>query len=153
MLVGEENEGWRLITTQLNHERVMLGPAGGSRACATWSSSGPDRTDADGRRCSSRRGARHPRADDGAFRVNELLNWQVAGPARRARGRRRTPSASKVFASDEVQSLGLALERVVTRTATRRTRDRELHALPRRAPRSGTSCSPSAAASTRCSAS
>ena len=28
MLVGEENEGWRLITTQLNHERVMLGPAG-----------------------------------------------------------------------------------------------------------------------------
>ena len=28
MLVGEENEGWKLITTQLNHERVMLGPAG-----------------------------------------------------------------------------------------------------------------------------
>ena len=28
MLVGEENAGWRLITTQLNHERVMLGPAG-----------------------------------------------------------------------------------------------------------------------------
>ena len=27
-LVGKENEGWRLITTQLNHERVMLGPAG-----------------------------------------------------------------------------------------------------------------------------
>ena len=28
MLVGQENAGWRLITTQLNHERVMLGPAG-----------------------------------------------------------------------------------------------------------------------------
>ena len=28
MLVGEENGGWKLITTQLNHERVMLGPAG-----------------------------------------------------------------------------------------------------------------------------
>ena len=28
MLVGEENQGWRLITTQLNHERVMLAPAG-----------------------------------------------------------------------------------------------------------------------------
>ncbi len=25
MLVGEENQGWKLITTQLNHERVMLG--------------------------------------------------------------------------------------------------------------------------------
>ena len=28
MRVGAENDGWRLITTQLNHERVMLGPAG-----------------------------------------------------------------------------------------------------------------------------
>src|SRR5690606_14084502 len=28
MLVGEENKGWRLITTQLNHERVSLGPSG-----------------------------------------------------------------------------------------------------------------------------
>ncbi|MER7081049.1 acyl-CoA dehydrogenase family protein, partial [Saccharopolyspora kobensis] len=28
MLVGELDRGWRLITTQLNHERVMLGPAG-----------------------------------------------------------------------------------------------------------------------------
>ena len=26
--VGAENAGWRLMTTQLNHERVMLGPAG-----------------------------------------------------------------------------------------------------------------------------
>ena len=31
MLVGEENGGWRLITTQLNNERVMLGPAGRTR--------------------------------------------------------------------------------------------------------------------------
>ena len=28
MRVCEENHGWKLITTQLNHERVMLGPAG-----------------------------------------------------------------------------------------------------------------------------
>lgn len=28
MRVGPENEGWRLITTQLNFERVALGPAG-----------------------------------------------------------------------------------------------------------------------------
>src|SRR5450755_2012030 len=28
MRVGAENGGWRLVTTQLNHERVMLGPAG-----------------------------------------------------------------------------------------------------------------------------
>ena len=34
MLVGEENQGWKLITTQLNHERVMLGPAGRHRGPA-----------------------------------------------------------------------------------------------------------------------
>jgi len=28
MLVGDENEGWKLITTQLNHERVALSPPG-----------------------------------------------------------------------------------------------------------------------------
>src|SRR3954464_13814334 len=28
MRVGEENEGWKLITSQLNHERGLLGPAG-----------------------------------------------------------------------------------------------------------------------------
>jgi alkylation response protein AidB-like acyl-CoA dehydrogenase len=27
-LVGAENAGWQLITAQLNHERVMLGPSG-----------------------------------------------------------------------------------------------------------------------------
>src|SRR6202040_2712665 len=27
--IGEENEGWRMITTQLNHERVGLGAMGG----------------------------------------------------------------------------------------------------------------------------
>jgi 3-oxocholest-4-en-26-oyl-CoA dehydrogenase alpha subunit len=26
--VGNENEGWKMITTQLNHERVALAPAG-----------------------------------------------------------------------------------------------------------------------------
>ena len=57
-----------------------------------------------------------------AFRVNELLNWQVAGATQRqgagagATGSQAVAdaSASKVFASDEVQSLGLALERIVT---------------------------------------
>ena len=50
-----------------------------------------------------------------AFRVNELLNWQVGRvPARPGAEAVADASASKVFASDEVQSLGLALERIVT---------------------------------------
>ena len=49
-----------------------------------------------------------------AFRVNELLNWHVAGSGATGREAVADASASKVFASEAVQSLGLALERVVT---------------------------------------
>jgi len=116
MLVGEENAGWRLITTQLNHERIMLGPAGrleGLRdEVIAW--------------------ARERKAPDGtpllevpsvrdtlarvtvSFRVNELLNWQVAGGSADQQAAVADASSSKVFASDEVQRLGLALEEIVS---------------------------------------
>ena len=111
MLVGEENEGWRLITTQLNHERVMLGPAGrleGLRdRVADWAAK-------------ARRASTSPTCATtlgrvtAAFRVNELLNWQVA-----ARGRGvvsvADASSSKVFASDQVQHLARDLTAVVHR--------------------------------------
>ncbi|WP_027862216.1 acyl-CoA dehydrogenase [Marmoricola sp. URHB0036] len=116
MLVGEENEGWRLITTQLNHERVMLGPAGrleGLRdLVAEWAEG---RTDPDGTPLLEIGWVRDTLArTTAAFRVNELLNWQVAGTGATGREAVADASASKVFASDEVQVLGLALERVVT---------------------------------------
>ncbi len=116
MLVGEENQGWRLITTQLNHERVMLGPAGrleGLRDLVTeWAR---DRTDPDGTPLLEVGWVRDTLArTTAAFRVNELLNWQVAGTGATGREAIADASASKVFASEEVQWLGLALERVVT---------------------------------------
>ena len=116
MLVGEENQGWRLITTQLNHERVMLGPAGrleGLRDLVVeWAR---DRKDANGTPLLSIPAVRDTLArTTAAFRVNELLNWQVAGAGASGSLGVADASASKVFASDEVQSLGLALERIVT---------------------------------------
>ncbi len=116
MLVGEENEGWRLITTQLNHERVMLGPAGrieGLRdLVADWAR---ERTSASGTPLLEVPAVRDTLARaSAAFRVNELLNWQVAGSGATGTEAVADASASKVFASDEVQSLGLALERIVT---------------------------------------
>jgi 3-oxo-4-pregnene-20-carboxyl-CoA dehydrogenase beta subunit len=116
MLVGEENEGWRLITTQLNHERVMLGPAGrleGLRdTVAAWAGT---RTTPDGTPLLEVPWVRDALARTTvAFRVNELLNWQVAGGGATGTDAVADASASKVFASDEVQSLGLALEEVVT---------------------------------------
>jgi alkylation response protein AidB-like acyl-CoA dehydrogenase len=116
MLVGEENAGWRLITTQLNHERIMLGPAGrleGLRDLVIdWART---RTDADGTPLLEVPAVRDTLARvTVSFRVNELLNWQIAGGGATGVAAVADASASKVFASDEVQRLGLDLEEIVT---------------------------------------
>jgi alkylation response protein AidB-like acyl-CoA dehydrogenase len=115
MLVGEENRGWQLITTQLNHERVMLGPAGrieGLRDLVLeWAE---DRVGPDGTPLLEIPWVRDVMARATAsFRVNELLNWAVAGASSSDRATVADASTSKVFASDEVQKLGLALADVV----------------------------------------
>ncbi|MFE6650195.1 acyl-CoA dehydrogenase family protein, partial [Nocardioides sp. NPDC057772] len=101
MLVGEENQGWKLITTQLNHERVMLGPAGrieGLRdrvlrwATAQGVTDSPDVRSLIGKTTA-------------VFRVNELLNWEVARAAEQGEIAVADASASKVFAADQVQHL------------------------------------------------
>jgi 3-oxo-4-pregnene-20-carboxyl-CoA dehydrogenase beta subunit len=114
MRVGEENAGWRLVTTQLNHERVMLGPAGRIAALYDrvrgWAAgqAGPD-----GRPLLSRPDVRCALAEAYAcLRVNELLNWQVAvAPAVDVAD----ASATKVFSSERLQRLGQRLEDVVGR--------------------------------------
>ena len=105
--VGAENAGWRLITTQLNHERVMLGPAGRLGAVyqrvRDWAAAGPGEHE-DVRRALARSYAH--------LRVNELLNWQVAtAPAVDIAD----ASATKVYASEALQRLGQELEEVVGR--------------------------------------
>jgi 3-oxo-4-pregnene-20-carboxyl-CoA dehydrogenase beta subunit len=115
MLVGEENQGWKLITTQLNHERVMLGPAGrieGLRdRVVEWAAKAgvverPDVVQLLGEVTA-------------VFRVNELLNWEVARAAAVAKDGQGISvgdaSASKVFAADQVQHLLDELTRVVHR--------------------------------------
>ncbi len=116
MLVGEENQGWRLITTQLNHERIMLGPAGrleGLRdEVIAWAR---NRTAPDGTPLLEVPSVRDTLARvTVSFRVNELLNWQVAGGGADAKAAVADASSSKVFASDEVQRLGLDLEEIVS---------------------------------------
>ncbi len=111
MLVGEENQGWKLITTQLNHERVMLGPAGrleGLRdRVAEWATKAGviDRPDV-------RRTLGEVTA---VFRVNELLNWEVARAAAVGEISVGDASSSKVFAADEVQHLAADLVDIVHR--------------------------------------
>lgn len=116
MRVGEENAGWRLITTQLNHERVMLGPAGRLEGLyeqvRQWAEV---RSDPDGVPLLERDDVRRALSRTYAhLRVNELLNWQVAassaGPVDIA-----DASATKVFAASAAQWAGRLLDDVVAR--------------------------------------
>ena len=116
MLVGEENRGWQLITTQLNHERIMLGPAGRLEGLRDMVREWADgRTGPDGTPVLEIPLVRDTLARTTAsFRVNELLNWAVARGSASDRSAVADSSTTKVFASDEVQKLGLALMDVVT---------------------------------------
>jgi 3-oxo-4-pregnene-20-carboxyl-CoA dehydrogenase beta subunit len=110
MRVGAENEGWRLITAQLNHERVMLGPAGRIAAMTDrvreWAAERLLLDRPDVRRALARASA--------VTRVNELLNWQVAATPELSIA---DASATKVFSSEQTQAIGQSLAEVVGRHA------------------------------------
>jgi 3-oxo-4-pregnene-20-carboxyl-CoA dehydrogenase beta subunit len=112
--VGEENAGWRLVTEQLNHERVMMGPAGRLAALhdrvRSWASG---RAGPDGRPLLEQPDVRRALARTYAsLRINELLNWQVAAmePVGIA-----DASATKVYSSEQVQQLGQELGEIAGR--------------------------------------
>ncbi|WP_067668223.1 acyl-CoA dehydrogenase family protein [Nocardia miyunensis] len=115
MIVGEENRGWKLITTQLNHERVGLGPSGKieqlydrvhdwAKAQNVLGESGVQRA----------LGRLHA-----MVRLNELLNWQVAAKADQAaedpNGVIADASATKVYSTESLQEAGRLAEEVVGR--------------------------------------
>jgi alkylation response protein AidB-like acyl-CoA dehydrogenase len=110
MRVGAENGGWRLITSQLNHERVMLGPAGRIAAMTDrvreWAAQRSLLDRPDIRRALARASA--------VTRVNELLNWQVAAAPELSIA---DASATKVFSAEQAQSIGQSLAEAVARHA------------------------------------
>ncbi|MFI5780056.1 acyl-CoA dehydrogenase family protein [Nocardia sp. NPDC051570] len=115
MLVGEENRGWKLITTQLNHERISLGPSGKIEQLydrvRDWALRQGALGDADVRRSLGRIRA--------MVRLNELLNWQVAANADRAAEDPAdviaSASATKVFSTEALQEAGRLAEEIVGR--------------------------------------
>ncbi len=112
--VGAENAGWQLITAQLNHERIMLGPSGRIGVLRAqvhdWAAA---QTGPDGRPLLDQPDVRRALARAGAAeRVNELLNWQVAVTETVDVA---DASATKVFGSEQVQRLGAELVEVVRR--------------------------------------
>ncbi|MFI9535152.1 acyl-CoA dehydrogenase family protein [Nocardia fusca] len=115
MLVGEENKGWRLITTQLNHERVSLGPSGKIEQLydrvREWARPRGVLDDPDARASLGRIHA--------MTRLNELLNWQVAAtaddpdidPAQVIAD----ASATKIFSTESLQEAGRLAEEIIGR--------------------------------------
>ncbi|NKY47531.1 acyl-CoA dehydrogenase family protein [Nocardia cerradoensis] len=115
MLVGEENGGWKLITTQLNHERVSLGPSGKIEQLyervRDWSRRHGVLEETEVRRALGRLHA--------MVRVNELLNWQVASNMERPDADQRDviadASATKVYSTEALQEAGRLAEEIVGR--------------------------------------
>ncbi|ONM47645.1 acyl-CoA dehydrogenase family protein [Nocardia donostiensis] len=115
MLVGEENKGWRLITTQLNHERVSLGPSGKIEQLydkvRNWARPRGVLDEPDAQRLLGRIRA--------MVRLNELLNWQVAATAEDAHSDQAKiiadASATKVYSTESLQEAGRLAEEIVGR--------------------------------------
>ncbi len=100
-LVGEENQGWRLITNQLNHERVAICPVSGILRRLTETRRWAQREKlADGRRVIDQQWVQlhlariHARAE-----YLKLLNWKVAWAADKGLNPA-DASATKVFGTE-----------------------------------------------------
>lgn len=114
MRVGEEGDGWKLITTQLNHERVMLGPAGRIDGLATRIRSWAGRPGPDGTVIAKHPDVRRALAEiDAHARINELLNWQVASTGEAIS--MADAAATKVFATERLQHICLLINDIVGR--------------------------------------
>jgi alkylation response protein AidB-like acyl-CoA dehydrogenase len=112
MLVGEENGGWRLITTQLNNERVMLGPAGRFASLYdrihAWASKPGSNGDVPLDHDDVKRSLGEIKA---MWRINELLNWQVAASGETIDVA--DAAATKVFGTERIQYAGRLAEEIV----------------------------------------
>jgi 3-oxocholest-4-en-26-oyl-CoA dehydrogenase alpha subunit len=113
MVVGGENNGWKLITTQLNFERVALGPAGAIyknlEAVTRWACEAHGE---DGRAVIDEEWVQLNLARVRAkVEVAELFNWRVASLQERGSLNPADASAMKVFGTElRIESLRLLME-------------------------------------------
>ncbi|GAA2055225.1 acyl-CoA dehydrogenase family protein [Williamsia deligens] len=115
MLVGEENKGWKLLTTQLNHERVMLGPAGRVDGLLARVAAWTQRPGADGTVPAKNPDVKRALAEiAGIARINELLNWQVASSGNESISMA-DAAATKVFATERIQRIGRIIDEIIAR--------------------------------------
>jgi len=100
-LIGGENNGWRLITGQLNHERISLMTSGRLRhnldAVTEWARE----TKVDGQRVIDKAWVQQNLARVYAkFHVLRLMNWKQAWAATKGQPQMADSSAIKVYGSE-----------------------------------------------------
>jgi alkylation response protein AidB-like acyl-CoA dehydrogenase len=113
-LVGAENQGWKLITNQLNHERVAICPSSGLLRSLTdirrWAQ---DERLADGRKVIDQEWVRTSLARVHAkIEVLKLLNWKVAWAADKGLNPA-DASATKVYGTEVALEIYRLLTEVV----------------------------------------
>jgi len=114
MLVGEENGGWKLITTQLNHERVGLGPAGRVAGIYEQVHAWASTAGSDGVVPLDNPEAKRLLGQiKSIMRLNELLNWQVASSGENIAVA--DAAATKVFSTERIQEVSRLAEELVGR--------------------------------------
>jgi alkylation response protein AidB-like acyl-CoA dehydrogenase len=140
-LVGAENQGWKIITNQLNHERVAICPSSGMLRSLTdvrrWAQ---DQTLADGRRVIDQEWVQTSLARVQAkIEVLKLLNWKVAWAADKGLSPA-DASATKVYGTEVALEVYRLLTEVVGQTGylTERSAGAVLHGRLERNARSQT---------------
>ncbi|MGX9674872.1 acyl-CoA dehydrogenase FadE29 [Mycobacterium sp. HM-7] len=114
MLVGEEHGGWKLITTQLNHERVGLGPSGRVAGIYEQVHKWASTPGSDGVVPLDNPEAKRLLGQiKSIWRLNELLNWQVASSGENIAVA--DAAATKVFSTERIQEVSRLAEELVGR--------------------------------------
>jgi alkylation response protein AidB-like acyl-CoA dehydrogenase len=114
MLVGEEHGGWKLITTQLNHERVGLGPSGRVAGIYEQVHKWASAPGSDGVVPLDNPEAKRLLGQiKSVWRLNELLNWQVASSGENIAVA--DAAATKVFSTERIQEVSRLAEELVGR--------------------------------------
>ena len=100
-LIGGENNGWSLITGQLNHERISLMTVGRMRRDIGLVADWARETKVDGERVIDRSWVQHSLARLYAkAQVLRLMNWKQAWAAQEGQPKMADSSAIKVFGSE-----------------------------------------------------
>ena len=99
-LVGEENQGWKLITNQLNHERVAICPVSGILRSIAEVRDWAQTTSVSGRRVIDQQWVQiHLARVEARAEYLKLLNWKVAWAADKGLNPA-DASATKVFGTE-----------------------------------------------------